>query len=432
MTTRFPPPPFHFVFRSAAWTVCLAFFLSVSPVVAAEYLGPVFPGERIASTRLSEPLPLPQPNPLLQRPGSRQVVFEDIDPVDRIISQNFLHEEEIDIRSLQVVRSSRPPTRTAQIIDNGHVIFVDDGDFIQGGMWQSVGFEEEVSGTCSLGMGSLGMGGHFSGPIPMTFGMGLFDNLTLFADKKAFKTELNDGAGSFGFGQGINWSTPVTPQGTVTAQYGIRTVQGDIFSQSTRHQTSMTAGVFRRFAVASVQGGVAFDWHHDHSRFGSVNVRQMRCELSARSFRNLEFGFIGGFDVFRDRPRIRHYYRLHHGFSYFATIEVQDYYQMFVRKHLNTGGQVEFRGGATERGDLVFGAFGESAITDRLAVNGGFSLLTPSEGRSSRGNYRESWSLSLGVVLYFRGGAMSRPANLHRPMFDVSGNHTLFTRITGR
>jgi len=194
----------------------------------------------------------------------------------------------------------------------------------------------------------------------------------------------------------------------------------------------MTAGVFRRFAFTSVQGGVAIDWLHDHSRFGSVNVRQMRCELSARSFRNLEYGFIGGFDVFRDRPRIRNFDRLHHGFLHYAVVDVQDYYLIFVRKHLDTGGQVEFRCGATERGDLILSAFGEAAITDRLAVNGGIAMLAPSEGRSNRGNYRESWSMSLGVVLYFRGGAVSRSANLYRPMFDVAGNDSFFTRIVGR
>jgi len=420
MTARFSPP----LLRSAACAVCLAFLLSVLPVASAEHLGPVFPGKRVADARLSEPLPLPKPNPLLQRPDNKQVIFDDLDPVGPIISQDFLHEGEFEIQPARGIRQNRMATRMPQMIDTDNVIFIDDGEYIRGGMWQPT---EDVSHDEH----SFEMGGYFAGPIPFTFGMGLFDNLTLFADTTTFKTELNNGAGSYGLGQGINWSTPITPQGTITVQYGARAVQGDIFSQSPRSQSFMTAGVFKRLAFASVQGGVAIDWLHDRSQFGVVDLRQMRCELSARSFRNLEYGFIGGFDVFRDRSTIRHEYLNHRNFDVFAAVDVQDYYLLFVRKHLDTGGQVEFRCGATERGDFIMSVLGEAAISDRLAVNGGLSMLAPSEGQSVNGNYRESWSMSLGIVLYFRGGAMSRPANLYRPMFDVAGNNSFFTRIIG-
>ena len=426
MTARFSPP----LFRSVIRVIGLVFFLNVLPVVAAEYRGPVFPGERGSDARSSEPLPLPEPSPLLQRLGGRQVAFDDLDQMGSIISPGFLHEEEFVMQPILGVRQNRALTRTSPIVGNSNVIFMDDDEYIQDGMWlTTAGCGGDAAGSCRMGTGP-----YFSGPIPITFGMGLFDNLTLFAETTAFKTELNDGAGSYGLGQGINWSLPVTPQGTVTAQYGVRAVQGDIFSQSARHQTFMTAGLFKRFTMSSIQGGVAVDWLHDHSVFGTVNLRQMRCELSVRSARNGEYGFIGGFDAFRDRPTTRQIDHLafDRGLGVLGTVDVQDYYLIFFRKHLNTGGQVEFRCGATERGDFIMNMFGEAAISDRLAVNGGFSMLAPSGGRSERGNYRESWSMSLGVVLYFRGGAMSRPANLYRPMFDVAGNTSLFTRIIGR
>ena len=419
MTTHFPPQLFH----SAAWAVCLAFLLNISPVVIAEYQGPVFPGERVTDARLSEPLPLPQPNPLLQRPGSRQVVCGGLDLGTPVISQGFLHEEEFDIQPTRGILQNQALYQTPLI--HGNITFMENDESIQSGMWhRTTGCGGEAIGGC---------GPYFSGSIPITFGMGLFDNLMLFAETTTFKTELNNGAGSYGLGQGINWSLPITPQGTVTAQYGIRAVQGDLFFQTVRHQTFMTAGVFKRFAFTSVQGGVAVDWLHDHSIFGSVNVRQMRCELSARSARNLEYGFIGGFDMFRDRPTMRNIDRLtDRSFVNFATVDVQDYYLLFVRKHLNAGGQIELRCGTTERGDVIMSALGEAAISDRLAVNGGISMLAPTNGQSAQGNYRESWSMSLGIVLYFRGGAMSRPANLYRPMFDVAGNNSFFTRISGR
>ncbi|MCL2709977.1 MAG: hypothetical protein FWE95_03765 [Planctomycetaceae bacterium] len=425
MRARFSPPLFRFAF----WAICWTFLMSVT-LVANEYHGPVFPGGHTANTRLTEPLPLPKSNPLLQRPSNKQVVFDDLDPVGPLISQGVLYEEEFDFQPthpqpMPGFRQNRMPAR-ATPINNGNVIFMDDDEYIQSGMWRTFeGFEGEI-------VGEYPMNSYFSGPIPITFGMGFFDNLALFAETTTFKTELNNGMASYGSGQGINWSAAATPQGTVTVQYGVRAVQGDMFSRPVRHQTFMTAGVFKRFPMSSFQGGVAVDWLHDHSCFGSVDVRQMRCELSMRSPRDLEYGFIGAFDVFRDRPAIRnHRDLLYHGYPRYAAVDVQDYYLLFVRKHLPSCGLVELRCGATERGDFIMGTLGEAAISDRLVINGGFTMLAPSEGRSAKGNYRENWSVSLGIVLYFRGGAMIRSANVHRPMFNVAGNDSFFTRITG-
>jgi len=407
MTARFFPPLFLSVFGA----IGLIIVLSIPPVSAFDYAGPVFPDDAVVDTQLDEPLPLPKRNPLLQRPRNKQVVFDDLDPVDTIVSQNLLNDEEFNIQSAPVVRQPR----TSPIIDtDSPVNFTYD----------------EMTGEYPVELGS-----YVTGPICQTFGMGLFDNITLFTETTAFKTELNNGAGSFGLGEGLNWSTPVTPQGTVTAQYGVRAVQGDIFSHAARSQCFMTAGVFKRFDFASLQGGAAIDWLHDHSRFGSVDVRQMRCELSLRSDRGLEYGFIGGFDVFQDRPTTPRIdlWAIGNELSQFGgAVDVQDYYLLFIRKHLDCGGQAEFRCGATERGDVIVGILGEAAISDRLAVNGGFTMLAPAEGHSIRGDQRESWSMSLGVVLYFRGGAMCQQANLYRSMFDVAGNNSIFTRIVGR
>jgi hypothetical protein len=196
----------------------------------------------------------------------------------------------------------------------------------------------------------------------------------------------------------------------------------------------MTAGLFKRFKLLPVQGGAAFDWLHDYSQFGSVDLRQLRCELSVRLPRHFECGFTGGFNAFQDRPTTPrlNQWAISEFHSTRGYVDVQDYYLFFVRKHLESGGQLEVRYGATSRGDLVMSALGEAVISDRLAINGGVSLLTPSGGQSVSGNARESWSMSLGIVIYFRGGAVCRPVNLHRPMFDVAGNNSFFTRLAGR
>ena len=390
-------------------------FLGVAHVSTVHSAGPTFPPE----DTVAGPLPLPKLNPLLQRPRNTQVVFDDLDPVGSLMPQGFLQEEEeFDFPPTQATRKKQTP----QLVGTDTT--------------SNSGFAyEEILGEYPVGEYPVEMGSYVSGPICHTFGMGLFDNLTLFAEQTTYKTGLDLGRGSFGLGEGINWATPITPQGTITAQCGIRAVQGDIFSLAARSQTFLTAGIFKRFDFYALQGGVAFDWIHDHSRLGSVDMRQMRVELSTRTFRGLEYGFMGGFDVFQDRPTTPTIDWLVNPFdlpNISGAVDVQDYYQFFLRKHLNSGGKAEFRCGATERGDVLVGILGEAAITDKLAVNGGVTLLAPSEGQSVRGDHRENWSMSLGVVLYFRGGAMCQQANLYRPMFDVAGNNSFFSRIVRR
>ena len=421
MTARFPCLLFQRVFR----VFCCMFLLNVSAVFATDHLGPVFPRNTGAETGLTEPPPLPKKNPLLQRPQNRQVVFDGLDPVGSIIPQSLLYDEEAELlpQTNPPVpmnrRQTQPaPPRIAPAVDTHHSFFTDNGAIIHGeNIHRNVIHGEIISEY------PLEMHPQVIGPFPVAFGMGLFDNITLFAESTAFKTGLCGGAGILGFNEGINWSTAVTPQGAVTAQFGVRAVQGDLFNPIIREQLFMTAGLFKRFDFARVQGGVAVDWLTDRSQRGSHDLRQMRCELSAQILGSWETGFLGGFNVFPDSPMIEF-----NGRS--RVVDVHDYYLLFVRKHLHNGGQVELRGGFTAHGDFMMNALGEVAISDRLAVNGGLSWLTPVGNHPNiHGNYRESWSMSMGVVVYFRGGAVFRQMNAHRPMFDVAGNNSFFTRM---
>jgi hypothetical protein len=190
----------------------------------------------------------------------------------------------------------------------------------------------------------------------------------------------------------------------------------------------MTAGLFKRFNFIPVQGGVAVDWLEDRlPQFGPVNLRQMRSELSYHlRGRNVEFGFLGGFNIFHDHPATSHVYLG-------ERVDVLEYYLLFARKHLDSGGQVELRCGSTGYGGFLMGALCEVAISDRIAVNGGLTVLSPIGGeQDSPAHLRESWSMSLGVVLHFRGGSVCRSMNSYRPMFDVAGNNSFFTRMIVR
>ncbi|MDR0520374.1 MAG: hypothetical protein LBH00_00825 [Planctomycetaceae bacterium] len=442
---RFSPVPF----RSVVLAGIAVLVLHGHFLCAAGRIGPVLPAtvaEDAAESGHFEseendvtPLPPPKRNPLLERPKTvsrnRRAVFDSLDPV-AVVPQSFLDGGETlsaadtePAPPVPAVRARRSGSRPVQTMPP--VTVSGTG---QESVLETAGNTVIPAGEFSFDELPADISGYTAGPIVQTFGMGIFDNLTLFSEVTAFKTELNNGAGSLGAGEGFNWSTPFTPQGTITAQYGIRAVQGDNFSRSARSQCFMTAGLFKRFDFTPLQGGAAFDWLHDHSSFGSVNLQQLRCELSLRTFSNLEYGFIGGFDVFQTRPSTPAISQLAVGRfgSSAGAMDVNDYYLLFIRKQLDSGGQAEFRLGGTDRGDVIVSGQGEAALTDRIAINGGFCLTAPSEGHTADGNLRERWSMSLGVVLYFRGGAVCRSTNLYRPMFDVAGNHSFFSRLIGK
>ena len=409
MTTRFSP----LLFRTVLWVTCLTLLLNSSFVSATDNFGPALPRGAVVLDGAGSPLPLPRNN-LLQRPQSRQVVFEELDPVGvgTIIPHSLFYEEDFDLQQ-QIPRQRQSTPQMAPIIESDRVRFMDN-TFIDNSFHGTIISEHPVD-----------TGTFVSGVFPVPFGMGLLDNITLFSDTSTFRTGLGDGAGNLGLSQGINWAAAATPQGAVTVQYGARAGQSDFFADKTRHQLFMTAGLFKRFNFVRVQGGAAVDWLYDRTdQHGLVKLRLLRCELSTRLANGLECGFIGGFNVFQDRPLVPHG-------GFILRADVHDYYLFFVRKHLNNGGQVELRGGTTAHGDFILSKIGEVAISDRLAVNGGFSVLVPSSGNKyNLANTRqESWMMSMGIVLYFRGGAVFRQVNQHRPMFDVAGNHSFFTRV---
>jgi len=408
MTTRFSP-----LFLAVLWAVCLTFLLNVSAVFATDHLGPVFPRGTGVNAELEAPLPLPRNNSLLQRPQNRQVVFDDFEPGGTVIPQGLFFEEDTGVRP-QIVRQQQMPQqmipRVAPMIETDNALFM-GGNFVNNG---------EILHSRIISDNTFEMGGCTTSSFPVPFGMGLFDNITLFGEATTFKTGLSEGMGSLGISEGINWSFAATPQGAVTAQYGVRAVQADFNIPSQRNQFFMTAGLFKRFDFARVQGGMVVDLLQDRApEFGNVKLRQMRYELSTRIFDSLECGFIGCFDISQARVLSE------------KDVGVHDHYLFFVRKHVSNGGQLEIRGGATAWGDAILHALGEIAISDRLAVNGGLSVLIPSGGRGfdTPRSDRECWSMSMGIVLYFRGGAIFRQANMHRPMFDVASNNSFFTRI---
>lgn len=288
----------------------------------------------------------------------------------------------------------------------------------------------------------IGMGGLYRSPaldsgyngVPLIkpFGTSLLDNLTIFGGVSGFKGEADGGFnGNFGFFEGLNWSAPVTKKATLSAQAGLRAYQSDvagnpIMRKDGRCQYFLTGGFFMRDLSYPIQGGIVYDWFHDDF-YGKLEGGQFRCEISARTFSNLEYGFIGGFGTTKKSTWWLSYISNDPWIRY--NLKPQNYYTLFARKHFGAGGEAEGQFGMTDNGDVILSAKAEFPVTDRFSMNGGCSMMIPKEGHGRNGWKRESWEISVGAIFYFRGGACLKVANPCRPMFDVAGNGTFFNRI---
>jgi hypothetical protein len=276
------------------------------------------------------------------------------------------------------------------------------------------------------------------------FGSGILDNLTIFGATTGFKAGQLDGnfGDNFGFTEGLNWSAPVSVQYcTLSAQLGFRAVHSNLkgnfaheiglTEKNRRTQYFVTAGLFKRSLSSPIQAGVAFD-HFEDNFYGKINLTQIRLEFSFRTFSNLEYGFFGGFGLESDsstsidiRENYLRYGTLANNYRY--KIQAQKYYTLFVRKYFAIGNLAEFRIGATEHGNVLIGANGEFPINDRVSLNGSFAAMIPN---GKNGWNHETWDLSAGIIIYFRGGAMTKSCNENRPMFDVAQNGSFLTRIS--
>lgn len=415
---------------------------------------------RITADRLASSRPLPTGQSRRNARGpARPVAFDEtLEPRESIIHQGFLEEDAtstpIGIPKALTTNSPRRPLKPQAVYetDEFEEYYIDEypvhggmagGRTLSGGglgfLASTGGMEYSMDETGGLydEMSPALESCYVGPPMIKPFGTGPLDNLTFFAGTTGFKNEIDGagGGGNFGFTEGFNWSGPVTPQCTVSGQLGFRAVQSNIngspvVDKRSRNQYFVTAGFFKRDLSYPIQGGVVFDWFQDDF-YGKVEINQVRCELSLRTFSNLEYGFQGGFGT---NDKTNAYIRAREN-AYRGTVDVNykirsdNYYLAFLRKHWAGGGLAEFRLGASDHGDVILSGMGEFPLNDRFSVNGGFTGVIPKEGRSNGGWRRETWDLSVGVVFYFRGGATSKPCNPCRPMFDVAGNGSFMNRI---
>ncbi|MDR1269339.1 MAG: hypothetical protein LBK82_07425 [Planctomycetaceae bacterium] len=430
--------------------------LSISTLHAEEwgpYLGPVFPtdvDEEIVEEYTPDSmtrsrgrqLPLPAKKRAV-RTVSQQTDFDEVlNSGTTIIPQQLLNEEYVSetmpivpkTRTKKTPQPDESPILAPSIINNNN-----NNETLNDGEW--IVDDSNIQNWSAL-TNTYGdvyneyspiLENGYAGPMLLKpFGTGLLDNVTVFAGATGFKGEL-DAGGNFGFTEGMNWAAPVTPLHTVSGQVGFRAVQSNIngngnTNRNGRNQYFVTAGLFKRDLSFPIQGGAVLDWFQDDF-YGKVHAQQIRYEISARTFSNTEYGLLGSFGISKKGNSYLDNWKNITGEPYTFAVQAQKYYLLFFRKHLASGGLVEFRCGLTDNGDTILAGLGEFPLNDRFSLNGGFSAMIPEEGHGHGGWQRENWEISVGITFYFRGGAMSKPANPYRPMFDVGGNGSFFNRI---
>ncbi len=251
---------------------------------------------------------------------------------------------------------------------------------------------------------------------------GLICNTEWFAGAHAFshidfnpQTALRGlNTGPFGFHGGVNIGLPMRRLcGIVSGQIGASIYQSDfggdgVFSNDTREQVFLTAGLFRRVDYGFQFGAVADILFEDW--FYKTEMVQIRTDLSYALGNGslLGFRFIKGV---QDGGT---------GHPFGVQPDILDTYRFYARMgSFNGNGHIEISGGFSEESHGIIGAQTDVNLTQRLAVQSGFTYLW--EDAVSDDGY------NVYMRLVLRPAARNWYRNYHRPMFNVADNGSMIT-----
>ncbi len=264
------------------------------------------------------------------------------------------------------------------------------------------------------------------------FGYEIFDgtcgwwikNLTVSAGAEGFKGPLDLGAnGDFGLNEGVGFSGPLGDPWNVGYQIGANFLQSNFtrpetvtvgdqsFQATDRHQTFVTAGLFRRALCGGLQGGVAYDYFHD-SYYVQYDLQQIRSEISW-VFPCCEIGYYGAYGVSTAEPA-----------NLDGKLTATDMFTLFVRHEFENGGEGRIWGGATANGDGILGGELWVPLGRGFALENRVNFLipnsTPTSSRNNPGQDRESWGLMIQLVWYPGQSALCQQRNPYRPLFSTA------------
>ncbi|MDX1947859.1 MAG: DUF6666 family protein [Pirellulaceae bacterium] len=263
-------------------------------------------------------------------------------------------------------------------------------------------------------------------------------NLQIFGGMEGFTGPLNRGtSGSFGFYEGFNHAVPLCRTG-FCGQFGAAWTQsnfdGSVLTTEERQQVFLTAGIFRRVDWG-LQGGLVFDYLHDEWDY-ELDIGQLRGEIGWRTDPCNEFGFWFTTGVSDSSTSLRQIVDIGDGLTRIVsrqtTVEANDLYAFYFRRHLQCGGDARLFAGFSGNNQGLFGGDATVPLNPCLSLQASATYVTSSnEGvYENRGYLDETWNVAVGLVWT----PFARPGNCCpnycRPLFNVANNGSFATRIT--
>ncbi|BBO32356.1 DUF6666 family protein [Lacipirellula parvula] len=252
-----------------------------------------------------------------------------------------------------------------------------------------------------------------------------FRDLSVWAGVHGFKGPRDSplfggsGDGNFGFQEGINIGGKAPLIGLLfpelSYQLGYQAVQSHLSGTTggvtdDRAQDFVTIGFFRR-VPAGLQFGAAWDYMAD-DWLVDANFQQIRYEISLKTQRGREFGFLGS---------------THTNSSTIGEVNFQavDQYRFFFRNNFKAG-DMRFWVGFSNDSETIFGGDFYVPFSDRWSLQTGFNYLIPSGDAGLIGATEEAWNIGMNLVWHFGGAAQNTRNNPHRPMFNIADNGSMF------
>ena len=245
-----------------------------------------------------------------------------------------------------------------------------------------------------------------------------------FVGAQGFTGPVNRGeTGSFGFHEGLNWSRPLwhLTHGLLTAQIGFRATQsnlsGSTFGRSSRHQSFLTGGIFRR-SDWGFQGGIVLD-HLTDDYYEDLSLTQLRGELSWKFPCSHELGLWFTASTRDEGVSTDVFERLQ---LTEGEWQPNDILAFFYRRRLcNPGSEARFYLGATSNSDAILGGDLRFPLTPCLTLRNSLTYQKPRESDSNVGPANEAWNVALTLIWTPHSGGRIDYA---RPLLDVADNGT--------
>lgn len=235
---------------------------------------------------------------------------------------------------------------------------------------------------------------------------------------------------NFGAYAGFNLGIPLCRLfcGRVSGQFGMRSVQsnfgGTSFTDSSRDQLFVTAGIYRRVDYG-LQAGVVVDYLAEEF-FTQSDVAQLRGEVSWAYPNGGALGF-----RFTSSQQEDSSAGVFNGttFTDFAST-TDNHYRLFLRKIINAGGWEEIFAGWTENDHFAVGADFDIPVSQYMAMQAGavYYLSDLEAPNSNLGNTRIDDAFNIYVGFAFRPQGMAYYRSYDRPLLPVADNGTMLIR----